>query len=309
MGSNKEVLLPFEDCWFCLANPRIESHLVVALIPSPQENQEQDDDLQLYATCPKGSINEGHLILLPICHYECLLQIVLLSDDLGVLLLKSIRNSLNCIMKEIGDDSIIYERWIMAPNNNNHRESITEHMQLHIVPLDPPQPRQQEWNALINSAIAQQQQQRDYSDMMYHVFQITEKADEVLPFDPLREKLQSIHNNANNGDSTVIITSYLYISFPKQSQRENFLIATTATPQTHHPQQQQQQYKRSRYGQSVTHMPYTFAREIVCRACGLEKEKFDWRTCVKSKEQEIALVHKLRDKYNFKMQPNRLELQ
>ena len=45
-----------QNCWFCLSNPQIETHLIVSVFDS------------YYLTIPKGLITPGHLIIVPVLH-------------------------------------------------------------------------------------------------------------------------------------------------------------------------------------------------------------------------------------------------
>ena len=44
------------DCWFCLASPTCEKHLIVAVHD------------QCYVTMPKGAVNESHVLIVPVEH-------------------------------------------------------------------------------------------------------------------------------------------------------------------------------------------------------------------------------------------------
>lgn len=47
---------PHADCWFCLANPQAEKHMVVHVGET------------LYTAVPKGGLNEKHILIVPIAH-------------------------------------------------------------------------------------------------------------------------------------------------------------------------------------------------------------------------------------------------
>lgn len=44
------------DCWFCLASPTCETHLIIGVYQ------------QWYATMPKGPVHPGHVLLVPVAH-------------------------------------------------------------------------------------------------------------------------------------------------------------------------------------------------------------------------------------------------
>jgi hypothetical protein len=47
-----------QDCWFCLASPTCEKHLIVSVAS------------EMYLCLPKGGISAGHLLIVPISHEE-----------------------------------------------------------------------------------------------------------------------------------------------------------------------------------------------------------------------------------------------
>lgn len=51
---------PHAECWFCLANPQVEKHMIVDI-----------GDL-LYTAVPKGGLVPQHLLLVPIAHVPSL---------------------------------------------------------------------------------------------------------------------------------------------------------------------------------------------------------------------------------------------
>lgn len=57
---------PKGPCWFCLGSPEVEKHLVVSVGTS------------VYLALAKGGLNEQHVLILPIGHFQSL---VTCSDD------------------------------------------------------------------------------------------------------------------------------------------------------------------------------------------------------------------------------------
>ena len=51
---------PHADCWFCLANPQVEKHMIVDIAD------------RLYSAVPKGGLTSLHMLLIPIAHLPSL---------------------------------------------------------------------------------------------------------------------------------------------------------------------------------------------------------------------------------------------
>ena len=47
---------PRMDCWFCVASPSCESHLIVSI------------GEHMYLTAPKGALSPGHMLIVPVSH-------------------------------------------------------------------------------------------------------------------------------------------------------------------------------------------------------------------------------------------------
>ena len=54
---------PTGPCWFCLSSAEVEKHLVVSVGDHS------------YLALPKGQLNENHLLILPIAHHRCALEL------------------------------------------------------------------------------------------------------------------------------------------------------------------------------------------------------------------------------------------
>jgi hypothetical protein len=57
-SSSSSSSLPPPECWFCLASPHVEKHLVVAV------------GAETYLALPKGGISEDHFLIIPIAHHD-----------------------------------------------------------------------------------------------------------------------------------------------------------------------------------------------------------------------------------------------
>lgn len=51
---------PHADCWFCLANPQVEKHMIVDIAD------------RMYTAVPKGGLTPLHMLLIPIAHLPSL---------------------------------------------------------------------------------------------------------------------------------------------------------------------------------------------------------------------------------------------
>ena len=104
---------PDADCWFCLANPSLETHVIFGV----------DESTHFYAARAKGALTDGHSLLCPVTHYGCFAQC---PSEVQVACVKFVKR----ITHMFPDKHVIaYERWI--PTN-----AVTNHMQLHLVPVD-----------------------------------------------------------------------------------------------------------------------------------------------------------------------------
>jgi diadenosine tetraphosphate (Ap4A) HIT family hydrolase len=107
---------PNPDCWFCLANPKFENHVVFAV----------DEKASVYAALAKGGIAKYHCLIAPVTHYGCYAAA---SEE--------VQNTCNEFVDKISEtvaamdrDVVVYERWI--PMNS----TAANHMQIHFVPVE-----------------------------------------------------------------------------------------------------------------------------------------------------------------------------
>lgn len=112
IGSNTA---PDPDCWFCLANPSFERHLIVSV----------EDTASVYTSLAKGQITDGHILVCPVTHFGCYAQ----ADE-------NVRRKCDNTVSEMKDfynsrsqDTVIYERWIPLS------ATAANHMQIHLIPV------------------------------------------------------------------------------------------------------------------------------------------------------------------------------
>lgn len=113
--STMQCTLPDADCWFCLANPNFDKHLVFAV----------DETTSVYASLAKGQITPGHSVVCPVTHFGCYAQ----ADDKTRAACDEMVKKLTHVFEKRGQNVIVYERWIPM---NTHSAN---HMQIHVVPI------------------------------------------------------------------------------------------------------------------------------------------------------------------------------
>lgn len=97
-----------DSCWFCLANPKVEKHLVTSIGD------------QCYLALAKGGLSEDHVLIIPINHTQSLV-----TSEADVLNeIKLYKESLKKYFRSIGKCVVFYER--------NFK---TSHLQIQAVPL------------------------------------------------------------------------------------------------------------------------------------------------------------------------------
>ncbi|XP_063784574.1 CWF19-like protein 1 isoform X2 [Pseudophryne corroboree] len=99
---------PTGPCWFCLASPEVEKHLVVSI----------GEDC--YVALAKGGLTSDHILILPIGHYQAMVD---LSSEV-VEECEKYKASLKKFYKAKGKRYVMFER--------NYR---SHHLQLQVVPL------------------------------------------------------------------------------------------------------------------------------------------------------------------------------
>ncbi|XP_043926950.1 CWF19-like protein 1 isoform X1 [Protopterus annectens] len=99
---------PAGPCWFCLASPEVEKHLVVSI------------GSHCYLAIAKGSLISNHVLILPIGHYQ---SVVDLSSEV-VAELEKYKSALKKFFKSKGKRCVMFER--------NYR---SQHLQLQMVPV------------------------------------------------------------------------------------------------------------------------------------------------------------------------------
>ncbi|MED6245842.1 hypothetical protein ATANTOWER_008974 [Ataeniobius toweri] len=99
---------PTGPCWFCLASPQVEKHLVVSI------------GTHCYLALAKGPLTPRHVLILPIGHYQ---SVVELSSEV-VEEMEKYKSALRNFYKSKGERCVLFER--------NYR---SQHLQLQVVPV------------------------------------------------------------------------------------------------------------------------------------------------------------------------------
>ncbi|XP_017736299.1 PREDICTED: CWF19-like protein 1 isoform X2 [Rhinopithecus bieti] len=99
---------PPGPCWFCLASPEVEKHLVVSI------------GTHCYLALAKGGLSDDHVLILPIGHYQ---SVVELSAEV-VEEVEKYKATLRQFFKSRGKRCVVFER-----NYKSH------HLQLQVIPV------------------------------------------------------------------------------------------------------------------------------------------------------------------------------
>lgn len=99
---------PSGPCWFCLASPQVEKHLVISI------------GTHCYLALAKGALTPRHMLILPIGHYQ---SVVELASEV-VEEMEKYKSALRSFYKSKGERCVLFER--------NYR---SQHLQLQVVPV------------------------------------------------------------------------------------------------------------------------------------------------------------------------------
>ncbi|KAG8126733.1 hypothetical protein E2320_021819 [Naja naja] len=108
--------LPTAACWFCLASPDVEKHLVVTI----GTHASIYFAISCYLALAKGGLSPDHVLILPIGHYQSMVE---LASE-AVEEFEQFKSVLKKFFKAKGKRCVIYER--------NYR---SQHLQLQVVPV------------------------------------------------------------------------------------------------------------------------------------------------------------------------------
>lgn len=96
------------QCWFCLANPQVESHLLVSF------------GEESYLALPKGGLIPNHVLIVPLAHISSLIEANKQTlDEI---------NRYIAALKQLFKRVIIFERSVKVSN-------VPVHMLLHVIPI------------------------------------------------------------------------------------------------------------------------------------------------------------------------------
>ncbi|XP_006119667.1 CWF19-like protein 1 isoform X2 [Pelodiscus sinensis] len=104
----KKISKPTGPCWFCLASPEVEKHLVVSI------------GTHCYLALAKGGLSNDHILILPIGHYQ---SVVELSSEVMEEVDKY-KSALKEFFRSKGKRCVLFER--------NYR---SQHLQLQVIPV------------------------------------------------------------------------------------------------------------------------------------------------------------------------------
>ncbi|KAI9490653.1 CwfJ C-terminus 1-domain-containing protein-like protein [Zychaea mexicana] len=123
-GGQQNPKRQVESCWFCLANPKLEKHLIVSI------------GSELYATLAKGPLvssqdksgvpGGGHIILVPVTHYTTFNKVPAETHAQLTGEIEKYKNALRAMFAEYGQDMLVFEL---------SRQSFMGHAHMQIVPV------------------------------------------------------------------------------------------------------------------------------------------------------------------------------
>ncbi|XP_078276031.1 CWF19-like protein 1 isoform X1 [Rhinoraja longicauda] len=99
---------PTSPCWFCLASPEVEKHLIISI------------GTHCYIALAKGSLSPDHVLILPIGHYQSVVEL----PSEAIEEVEKCKVALKRFYKSIGKRFVMFER--------NYK---SQHLQLQVVPV------------------------------------------------------------------------------------------------------------------------------------------------------------------------------
>jgi len=110
---NKNVIPPRMDCWFCLASPSCERHLVASVGNS------------VFLSLPKGGVNAHHVQIIPIAHEGCFSELP--SDTLDEVV--KYKHAIKLLYQEINCIPVFFERNVILG------KAAQRHAFLEVIPI------------------------------------------------------------------------------------------------------------------------------------------------------------------------------
>jgi len=101
------VIEPHSECWFCLVNPKVEKHMIVAATT------------EVYVATAKGPITPSNVLVLPVKHAPCYAACPPELQEVLSAHIAAIRK----MCKETKQELMVWERWIpMGVSGANHMQ-------------------------------------------------------------------------------------------------------------------------------------------------------------------------------------------
>nr|CAH0106221.1 unnamed protein product [Daphnia galeata] len=98
---------PMGPCWFCLSSPEVEKHLVISV------------GEHCYVAMPKGPLVPEHVLILPIGHYQSIIELpeeVLEEVDKYPFLDYNLLWAITKALKTVGKSVVFFERSFKSPH-------------------------------------------------------------------------------------------------------------------------------------------------------------------------------------------------
>ncbi|CBZ51064.1 hypothetical protein NCLIV_041390 [Neospora caninum Liverpool] len=91
------VTKPHADCWFCLANPKVEKHLVASVGDT------------CYVAAPKGGVHALHALIIPITHFP---SVAFATEEVRAEIGRYVQAYRRALRQKENLDCIVYERYV-----------------------------------------------------------------------------------------------------------------------------------------------------------------------------------------------------
>jgi diadenosine tetraphosphate (Ap4A) HIT family hydrolase len=108
------VIEPHSECWFCLVNPKVAKHMIVAATT------------EVYVATSRGPLTPAHVMVMPVKHAPCYAAC---PPDLQEALSSHVA-AIRQMCRKTKQECIVWERWLPFGHSMNN------HMQIQVLPIE-----------------------------------------------------------------------------------------------------------------------------------------------------------------------------
>lgn len=268
---------PPTECWFCLASPQVEKHLVVSI------------GAETYLALPKGGVSDTHVLILPISHFDSFASATpSVQEEVQTFL-----DALSLMYSKRGLSLIAFERVL----HRIGQAPLHTHIQVIGVPF----------------AMAKQAKDMFMNEGKFRLvpFDIIPD-DQSLSLTVKLPSSSEVTTTGSMNTATVVTTTtlssssssangstieYLFVEVPDSttttgSHDNNNPSSSITFPLPPRPSGIRLLHK---IPTGIKH-PLQFGREILCRLLNVP-EKLEWRKCAVDKEKETELTNNFRKEF------------